>query len=114
MSRRKKVVISMVMDDRYRNGYLAGYFDGVRDAAGGKLKAGSAESIEQYPAKAMGISQRAINCLTVAGCEFVSDVVGLTEFQIATMRNVGKVTAKEIACWMIQNGIVNSAWSKFL
>lgn len=104
----------MVIDEQYRRGYLAGYADGVRDVMAGKAKSFSSQEVACYPVKAMTISQRSINCLTAAGCEFVSDVVCLSEFKIATMRNVGKVTAREIACWLIENGIMDSAWSAFI
>lgn len=104
----------MAKDEQYRSGYLAGYADGVRDAAQSRIKPFGEQELGQYPVNGMQLSSRAINCLTASGCEFVSDVAGLSEFQIATMRNLGKITAKEIACWMVENGIMDSAWSNFL
>ena len=104
----------MAKDEQYRRGYAAGYVDGVRDSLQGHVKSAAELNIGKYPVMAMTISQRAINCLTNAGCVYISDVAELSEDTISTMRNMGKKTAREIACWLLDNGIRVSGWSKFL
>ena len=104
----------MAKDEQYRRGYAAGYADGVRDVQQSKVKTVKDSTVAGYPVKGMEISQRAINCLSAAGCVTVLDVAELSEYQIATMRNLGKITAHEIACWFLENGITNSAWSNYL
>ena len=104
----------MPMDEQYRRGYAAGYADGVRDAVESKVKPAKESLVASIPVKGMVISTRAINCLIAAGCRTVLDVSELSEFKISRMRNMGKKTAHEIACWLMENGINDSAWSAFL
>lgn len=100
--------------DLYHQGYVAGYRDGIRDGASGK----SLDEIEQeftnFPIEMMAVSVRARNCLSRTGCKYIIDVAKLSEHAIETMRNLGPVTAAEIAHWLDDNGICYSAWSKYL
>ena len=104
----------MAIDEQFSKGYAVGYSDGVRDTLEGKAKLMENRMHTEYPVKAMAISSRAINCLLSAGCSCVSDVVALSEYKITTLRNVGNKTAREIACWLVRNGFVDSAWNAFL
>ena len=97
----------------YQKGYMAGYLDGLRDAKEGK----SAEMVEAdillHPIGAMNLSSRAQNCLLRSGCRSVADVIALDAHSIATMRNLGRKTASEIAYWLQEHGISHSVWSLY-
>lgn len=104
----------MLWDDLYQKGYMAGYWDGVSDAANGKAVSKIEGELEMLPINAMNLSTRAYNCLNRAGCESIADVVALDGYRIATMRNLGPKTACEIAKWLQEHGIGYSAWGKYL
>ena len=104
----------MARDVQYRRGYAAGYADGVKDAARSRVKSVQTCGMGDFPVKGMSISQRGINCLISAGCTSLSDVTSLSSEQIFSMRNVGKKTAGEIARWLNENGILDSAWNEYL
>ena len=99
---------------QYRMGYVDGYLDGLRDAARNRKNKLNREEIESYPIEAMNLSTRAHGCLSNAGCVCVGDVLALSDKTIATMRNMGKKTAAEIACWLHAHGICSGAWWQFL
>lgn len=100
--------------DLYYKGYIAGYRDGLKAAHSGQSAELHDESVTGLPILAMALSSRARNCLTQAGCRYVSDVAMLSERQIATMRNLGTITAAEIANWLDTHGICYSAWNQYL
>ena len=104
----------MCRDPRYYEGYIAGYRDGVKDCISGKTEDWRFSDIGKMPVGAMGLSTRAYNCLTRYGCVNVEDVFALSKDSIMRMRNVGTKTAAEIAHWMIEHGILASAWSEYL
>lgn len=101
-------------DDHYYKGYIAGYRDGMTDAASGKTAAITESDVINLPIKGMALSTRAYNCLARADCVYIADVAALSEITIATMRNLGPKTASEIAHWLDEHGIRYSAWSRFL
>ena len=98
----------------YKNGYIAGYWDGVKDACCGKAMQWQSKDMMNLPVKAMGISSRAINCLINSGCNRIGDVMQLSRSQIMCMRNLGPKTASEIARWVTEQGILSSAWSEYI
>ena len=98
----------------YMRGYLAGYWDGVRDSVSGTVMQWHENDIGQLPVQAMGLSSRACNCLIYSGCVYIKDAVALSDDTIMRMRNMGPKTAAEIAGWMIEHGIFSSAWSGYL
>lgn len=104
----------MARDEQYRRGYAAGYADGVKDASRSRVKSVQTCGMGDFPVKGMSISQRGINCLISAGCTSLSDVTSPSSEQIFSMRNVGKKTAGEIARWLNENGILDSAWNEYL
>ena len=53
----------MVKDPNCYNGYIAGYWDGVKDSMSGKASGSQTEGIRKLPIQAMAISTRAKNCL---------------------------------------------------
>ena len=103
----------MTKEPLYVKGYLAGYWDGVRDSAVGCIAQWQENDIARLPVQAMGLSTRACNCLVHSGLTYVKDVVALNEDEIMRIRNLGPKTAPEIADWMVGHGILNSAWLKY-
>lgn len=98
----------------YYIGYLAGYRDGARDAAGGKSTLLIESDITKLPITVMKLSVRAQNCLARANCEFIEDVALLSEHALATMHHLGPKTAGEIARWLDDHGICYTAWGRYL
>ena len=63
----------------------------------------------------IGLSVRAINCLTRAGIRTVDDILFLTSAEeILKIRNIGKRTSGEIAHKLNSLGFGGSAWDYFL
>ena len=98
----------------FSEGYRTGYEDGQKDVAlGVKREYASAEVLNQ-PIESLNLSVRARNCLIAAKCKRVGDVVRLSAEEIATMKQLGKVSANEIAQAIKQHGIQYTAWEKYL
>lgn len=95
-------------------GYRAGYQDGQKDAALGVQREYGSDEVMNQPVESLNLSVRAHNCLVAAHCKRVGDVVRLTAEEIATMRQLGKVSANEIAMAIKRHGIEHSAWEKYL
>lgn len=104
----------MGKDPIWFKGYIAGYRDGVRDGVSGKTAQWQTSDILKMPIQAMELSSRAYRCLLYSGCEYVEDVIALTDDTIIKMRNLGRKTASEIAEWVTAHGIYHSDWSKYL
>ena len=101
--------------ETYRRGYRQGYRAGYQDAKEGKSGiVMDSDAVAELPIGAMGLSTRAYNCLHRFGCRFVSDVVKLSNLQILQMRNLGKVTAREIAGALENLGIRGTDWEAYL
>lgn len=100
-------------NDLFLKGYLEGYQDGIRDGALGKTAKMIDTDVTSMPITMMGLSMRACNCLKNKGCTYVADVVSLTDYEIMTMRNMGKKSASESAAWLIAHGILQSDWCKY-
>ena len=91
------------------------YKQTIQDAKEGKSGIVlESDAVAELPIGAMGLSTRAYNCLFFAGCRFVSDVVRLRGEQILQMRNLGKVTAAEIAGALENLGIRGTDWDLYL
>ena len=101
------------MNPIYRQGYLAGYLDGLRDARTGANSVESTDEILSFPVKASPLSSRAQNCLLQYNCSTVADAIALEPRTIETMRNLGPKTAAEIAHWLDFLGISHSTWSRY-
>ena len=104
----------MIQNPLNQKGYVTGYWDGVKDAISGNVKDCQTSGIANLPIKAMALSSRAYNCLVQCGCVHVKDVVSLNSDAILKMRNLGPKTASEIACWLIEQGILSSAWTEYI
>ena len=98
----------------YRNGYLDGYKDGVEAAQKGECKELGEHELLCFPVEAMEITTRARYCLIRLGCRQISDLLELREESLLCARNLGNVTAAEIAGWLERNGFAHTAWSRFL
>ena len=106
--------MEMKTENQYYKGFVAGYREGIKAAASGKIPNPEEFTVLDLPVKAVGFSTRACNGLEKAGCTYIGDVVNLSEHTITTMRKVGVTTAKEIAHWLDDHGICYSAWSMYL
>ena len=100
-------------DEKFHKGYVMGYRDAIADMKSGKLPA-IKEEFADYPIRNLDLSSRAVNCLIMNGCKYVSDVADLSPERIATMRKLGPKTAAEIAHWLERYGICCSAWCAYL
>ena len=100
--------------DLYYKGYVTGYRAGIRDGAEGKTLESIEEEVANLPIEALELSARAYNCLTLAGCVYIADVLSLDAHTIGTMRNLGPKTASEIACSLDRRGICCSVWCDYL
>ena len=101
-------------NDQYRNGYIAGYIDSLRDISAGKTIQTTSSDVEKLPVKAMDISKRGQTCLIRAGCAHIADVAALSKHRIANIRNMGPVTASEIARWLDEHNIRLTNWAEYL
>ena len=99
------------MTDECRKAYLLGYRAGYQDAVSGK---GNEKKIPPEPIEVLSLSTRAYNCLHFAGLRYISEVAALPEQKIIQMKNLGKVTANEIAVALYKYGIHGTDWDLFL
>lgn len=98
----------------YSAGYNEGYQDGLADGAQGITRSPAAQEVLNRPIESLNLSVRAYNCLKAANCKRIGDVVRLTEEQISTMRQLGKISADEIAQALRSLEIPHTAWEKYL
>lgn len=98
----------------YRNGYLDGYRDGMQLGQNGECKELEDNELLSLPIEAMEITTRAHNCLIRLGCRQISDLLELREENLLRAKNMGNITAAEIAGWLERNGFPYTAWSRFL
>ena len=87
----------MLNDSLYKKGYIAGYWDGVKDSLSGKTIDWRSSDIGELPIQAMGISTRACGALMHSGYTHVKDLLSISSYDIGRMRNVGRKTTSEIA-----------------
>ncbi len=98
----------------YSVGYSEGYSDGKVDGAAGITKPYASDEVLNRPIESLNLSTRAHSCLRMAQCKRIGDVVRLTDDTISTMRQLGKVSANEIAQAIKALNIQHSAWDKYL
>ena len=98
----------------YSVGYSEGYSDGKVDGAAGITKPYASDEVLNRPVESLNLSTRARSCLRLAQCKRIGDVVRLTDETISTMRQLGKVSANEIAQAIKSLGIERSAWDRYL
>ena len=101
------------MREFYR-GYVEGYRAAVVDMEKGKLLSDMDDDLGNCPIRIMGLSTRALNCLSRAGCQNVREVAKLKSEDIAQMRSLGVKTAAEIAHWLQGLGVRFTAWEEYL
>ena len=100
------------MNDECRKAYLLGYRTGYQDAL--NQTASETKTIPTDPIEVLALSTRACNCLRFAGLRYVSEVAALPAEKIQQMRNLGKITASEIAHALHSHGIHGTDWDLFL
>ena len=98
----------------YSVGYSEGYSDGKADGAAGITKPYASDEVLNRPVESLNLSTRAQGCLRFAQCKRIGDVVRLTNETISTMRQLGKVSANEIAQALKSLHIEHSAWDGYL
>ena len=94
----------------YIMGYRAGYEDGKRNSLDASRTNYDEKDIQNIPIEALPISFHAQASLTHSGCRYVSEVAKLPADKIKSLRNVGKVTAREIAQALKEFGITDTEW----
>lgn len=109
-----KKVASTEYSKGYTAGYDEGYKDGNADGAKGITKAYASYEVLSRPIESLNLSVRAQNCLRMANCKRLGDVVHLTDETISTMRQLGKISANEIAQAIKALNIQHSVWDKYL
>ena len=100
------------MSDECRKAYILGYRVGYQDAVSGKGR--ETGEIPPDPIEVLTLSTRAWNCLHFAGLRYISEVAALPEQKIIQMKNLGKITANEIAVALYKYGIHGTDWDLFL
>lgn len=98
----------------YAEGYKMGYKNGDHDARKNVEAPKIPDEMLNLPIEALGLSVRAFNCLKAARCELIGDVFRLDEERIIRMRNLGKISADEIARALHKREIKGTAWDGFL
>ena len=98
----------------YSVGYSEGYSDGKVDGAAGITKPYASDEVLNRPVESLNLSTRARSCLRLAQCKRIGDVVRLTDETISTMRQLGKVSANEIALALKSLHIEHSAWDRYM
>lgn len=98
----------------YHEGYNAGYQNGVYDTRKGVVLTSQDNEQFHLPIECMAISTRARSCLMMANLETIGDVARVSKERIHTIRNLGKVTADEIARALKAIGIHNTNWEPYI
>ena len=109
-----KRIVTSEYNRGYSVGYSEGYSDGKVDGAAGITKPYASDEVLNRPIESLNLSTRARGCLRLTQCKRIGDVVRLTDEAISTMRQLGKVSANEIAQAMKALGIERSAWDRYL
>lgn len=107
---RKKVYYDM----GYKNGYNDGYDTGRMDERNGKVEAYKSNPLLNLTIENLGLSTRAFQCLRRMNCDRIGDVVIKEPDDIWRTRNMGKITADEIARTLRKHDITGTAWDQFL
>ena len=98
----------------FASGYRMGYMEGKKDGILGVERPYAPESVLGLPIQTMDLPARAHNCLIRAGCKYIGDVAAMKDAQIRVMRNLGKVSANDIAQALLGRGICNTDWNGYL
>ena len=99
------------MNEECKKAYILGYRAGYQDAVSGKDI--ERPQVPPDPIEVLTLSTRAYNCLYFAGLRYVADVAAAKESKIVQMKNLGKVTANEIAMALHRHGIHGTDWDLF-
>lgn len=98
----------------YTNGYNDGYATGRYDERTGQEEAYKNNPILGLTIENLGLSTRAFQCLRKLNCDRIGDVTRVEADDIWRTRNMGKITANEIAEALRKHDIIGTAWDQFL
>lgn len=98
----------------YHEGYNVGYQNGAYDTQHGVTLTSHDDKQFHLPIECMELSTRARSCLMMANLKTIGDVARVSGERIPTMRNLGKVTADEIARALKTMGIQNTEWEPYI
>lgn len=98
----------------YRNGYCDGYRTGAADVQSGIALPDSPDAVPDLPIETLDLSPRAVNCLKCAQISRIHQLISLSERQILCIRHMGTILANEIATALQAQGILHTAWDKFV
>lgn len=101
-------------DTAYHKGYQTGYRDAIANTTEKAAQYTSSEDVFTLPIQYLNLSSRAFNCLYRHGYTRIGEIISLDADSIQKMRNLGKISANEIACALTKLGIRDSAWAQFL
>lgn len=101
-------------DMGYTNGYNDGYATGRFDERSGKEEAYKNNPILSLTIENLGLSTRAFQCLRKLNCDRIGDVTRVEADDIWRTRNMGRITADEIARTLRKHDISGTAWDQFL
>ncbi len=77
-------------------------------------KRGYTEKVMETTISGLDFSVRTFNNLIRAKCEYVSDLVALSEEEILNLKNMGKKQYGEVALKLQVLGLLHTAWENFL
>ena len=98
----------------YKAGYNDGYENGRKDERNGRQEAYKANPLLNLTIETLGLSTRAFQCLRRMNCDRIGDVTEKEADDIWRTRNMGKITANEIAEALRKHNIIGTAWDQFL
>lgn len=106
--------LKVTKEKAFRKGYDQGYQRGLEDGRSGILPETPEDAVLDLPLEMLGLSSRALNCLRLTGFQRIREAAECPENRIRVMRNLGPITANEIAQALTAKGIRYTAWDKFL
>ena len=101
-------------DQGYTHGYKAGYDMGKNDERAGREQAYAENPDMNLTIENLNLSTRAFQCLRKLGCHRIGDVAEKRADDIWRTRNMGRITANEIAQALKEHGIHNTDWDQFI
>ena len=105
-------------NEAYKKGYIQGHNNGYRqsiqDTENKNPPSYISDELLSLPLESLSLSTHARNCLIRYNYTRIGDFSALSEEKILRMRNMGKITANEIAHALNRIGVKNTEWDYFL
>lgn len=95
-------------------GKTIGYKQCLEDVEKGKTSEGYDVDLISTRFEEMELSVRSANCMRAKGYEKVADIMGLTDYQITRIRNLGKKSIAEVAGALKRLGVTGTEWDKYM